>query len=71
MLRFCKIRTEPEPRVAVCDRMEIYMKYDLSKFTIEEKCRLLAGKDTWHTDDLDGKVYRVKVSDGPVGLRTP
>ncbi len=71
MLRFCKIRIEPEPRVAVCDRMEIYMKYDLSKFTIEEKCRLLAGKDTWHTDDLDGKVYRVKVSDGPVGLRTP
>lgn len=47
------------------------MKYDLSKFTIEEKCRLLAGKDTWHTDDLDGKVYKVKVSDGPVGLRTP
>lgn len=47
------------------------MKYDLSKFTIEEKCRLVAGKDTWHTDDLDGKVYKVKVSDGPVGLRTP
>ena len=47
------------------------MKYDLSKFTIEEKVRLLAGKDTWHTDDLDGKVYKVKVSDGPVGLRTP
>lgn len=47
------------------------MKYDLSTFTIEEKCRLLAGKDNWHTDDLDGKVYRVKVSDGPVGLRTP
>ena len=47
------------------------MKYDLSKFTVEEKCRLVAGKDTWHTDDLDGKVYKVKVSDGPVGLRTP
>ncbi len=47
------------------------MKYDLSKFTIQEKCRLVAGKDTWHTDDLDGKVYKVKVSDGPVGLRTP
>lgn len=47
------------------------MKYDLSKFTIEEKCRLVAGKDTWHTDDLEGKVYKVKVSDGPVGLRTP
>lgn len=46
------------------------MKYDLSKFTIEEKVKLLAGKDLWHTDDLGGKVYRVKVSDGPVGLRT-
>ena len=47
------------------------MKYDLKKFTLEEKVRLVAGKDTWHTDDLDGKVYKVKVSDGPVGLRTP
>ena len=47
------------------------MKYDLSKFTLEEKVRLVAGKDTWHTDDLGGKVYKVKVSDGPVGLRTP
>ena len=47
------------------------MKYDLSKFTAQEKVRLVAGKDTWHTDDLDGKVYKVKVSDGPVGLRTP
>ncbi len=46
------------------------MKYDLSKFSIEEKVRLVVGKDTWHTDDLDGKVYQVSVSDGPVGLRT-
>ena len=46
------------------------MKYSLSSFTIEEKCRLLAGKDLWHTEDLDGKVYSVKVSDGPLGLRT-
>ncbi len=47
------------------------MKYDLKKFTLEEKVRLVAGKDTWHIDDLDGKVYKVKVSDGPIGLRTP
>jgi beta-glucosidase len=46
------------------------MKYDLSKFSIEEKVRLVAGKDSWHTEDLGGKVYKVTVSDGPVGLRT-
>ena len=46
------------------------MKYDLAKFDIKEKVRLLAGLDIWHTDDLGGKVYKVKVSDGPVGLRT-
>ncbi len=45
------------------------MKYDLSKLTREEKVRLLTGKDWWHTDDLDGKVYSIKVGDGPVGLR--
>ena len=46
------------------------MKYDLTKFNIEEKVRLLAGMDMWHTDDLGGKVYKVRVSDGPIGLRT-
>lgn len=46
------------------------MKYDLKNFTVEEKVRLLAGKDFWHTEDLDGKVYGIKVSDGPSGLRT-
>ena len=47
------------------------MKYDIKNFTLEEKVRLVAGKDVWHTEDLAGKVYKVKVSDGPVGLRTP
>ncbi len=46
------------------------MKYNLKDFTIDEKVRLLAGKDLWHTEDLDGKLYCIKVSDGPVGLRT-
>ena len=45
------------------------MKYNLSDFTIEEKVKLLAGKDNWSTEDLGGKVYSVKVSDGPLGLR--
>lgn len=46
------------------------MKYNLKDFTIEEKIRLLAAKNSWFTEDLDGKLYRVTVSDGPVGLRT-
>lgn len=45
------------------------MEYDLSKLTREEKVCLLTGKDWWHTDDLGGKVYSIKVGDGPLGLR--
>ena len=47
------------------------MKYDLSNFTTEEKVKLVAGMDKWHTEDFGGKIYKVKMSDGPVGLRTP
>lgn len=47
------------------------MAYDLKSFTVEEKIKLLAGQDTWHTEDFSGRLYKVKVSDGPVGLRTP
>ena len=46
------------------------MKYNLKDFTIDEKIRLLAAKNSWFTEDFDGKIYRVTVSDGPVGLRT-
>lgn len=35
----------------------------------KEKLRLVMAKDWWETDDLDGKIGKVKVSDGPVGLR--
>lgn len=45
------------------------MKYDLKDFTIDEKIRLLAGKDFWHTEDFGGRIYCASVSDGPVGLR--
>lgn len=34
-----------------------------------EKLKLVMAKDWWETDDLDGKIGKVKVSDGPVGLR--
>lgn len=47
------------------------MKYKLKDFTVKEKLKLLMGQDCWHTEDFKGKLYKVKVSDGPVGLRTP
>lgn len=42
----------------------------LNELTIEEKMRLICGDGSWHTADLEGKLPRLKVSDGPVGLRT-
>lgn len=35
----------------------------------EEKIKLVMAKDWWETEDLGGKIGKVKVSDGPVGLR--
>ena len=34
-----------------------------------DKIKLVMAKDWWETEDLDGKIGKVKVSDGPVGLR--
>ena len=34
-----------------------------------EKIKLVMAKDFWTTEDLDGKLGNIKVSDGPVGLR--
>lgn len=34
-----------------------------------EKIKLVMAKDWWETEDLGGKLAKVKVSDGPVGLR--
>lgn len=39
------------------------------QLTREEKVRLLAGKNAWQTEDLDGKIPSVRVSDGPLGVR--
>ncbi len=47
------------------------MSYNIKDFSIDEKIKLLAGQDCWHTEDFGGRVYKVKVSDGPVGLRMP
>lgn len=45
-------------------------KTKVPALTAQEKIRLLTGKDGWHTDDLDGKLPAISMSDGPVGLRT-
>ncbi len=45
------------------------MKITLKDLTAEEKLKLLRAKDRWHIEDLDGKLPKVSVADGPVGLR--
>ncbi len=47
------------------------MRYKLCDFTIDEKIKLLTAKNDWENEDFDGKIYKFKLSDGPVGLRTP
>ncbi len=47
------------------------MKYKISDFTLDEKILLLTGKNNWENEDFDGRIYKFKLSDGPVGLRTP
>ncbi len=42
---------------------------NIAQLTIEEKLRLLAGKNGWQTEDLDGKLHSVVLSDGPLGVR--
>ena len=51
--------------------MERFMKYDIKSLSIDEKLKLLSGKDTWSTHDLDGKLPTVTVTDGPCGVRQP
>ena len=45
------------------------MKYDLKQFTLEEKLRLLTGKDSWRLYDANGKLPEVFLADGPHGVR--
>lgn len=45
------------------------MKYNLKDFSIEEKLKLLTGKDNWRLNDLGGKLPEVFLADGPHGLR--
>lgn len=40
-----------------------------NNLTIEEKLILLTGKNSWQTNDLNGKIPSIFVADGPSGLR--
>lgn len=44
---------------------------NLKDLTIEEKLRLICGKDCWHTCDFNGKLPYVKVTDASMGVRMP
>ena len=41
----------------------------LQDLSAEEKLRLICAKDLWKTEDLEGEVPSLVVSDGPVGVR--
>ena len=43
--------------------------YNIKDLTLEEKLLLLTGKNEWATNDLDGKLPSVIMSDGPNGVR--
>ncbi len=45
------------------------MKQLLKTLSVKEKIKLCIGKDNWHTEDLNGRLYCVTVADGPIGLR--
>ena len=45
------------------------MQITIKDLTTDEKLKLLRAKDRWHVEDLDGKLPKVSVADGPIGLR--
>jgi hypothetical protein len=51
-------------------KRELFMaKISVKDLSIEEKLRLLCSDGFWYTYDCNGKLPRIAVSDGPVGLR--
>ena len=51
-------------------KRELFMaKISVKDLSIEEKLRLLCSDGFWYTHDCGGKLPKVAVSDGPVGLR--
>lgn len=45
------------------------MKYSVKDLTLEEKMKLLVGRDCWRLENANGKLPDVFLSDGPHGLR--
>lgn len=43
----------------------------VKELTTEEKLRLLCGKDFWHSEDFDGKIPFVRMTDSSMGVRMP
>lgn len=42
-----------------------------NELTTEQKIKLLCGKDCWHTEDLDGEIPYIRVTDSSMGIRMP
>ncbi len=47
------------------------MKITVKDLTIQEKLRLVCGKDFWHNEDLDGKLPCLHMTDASMGIRMP
>lgn len=45
------------------------MKYNVKDFTLEEKMRLICGRDWWSLSNANGKLPEMYVTDGPCGVR--
>lgn len=43
----------------------------VKELTIEQKLRLICGKDCWHTEDFGGELPYVRVTDASMGIRMP
>ena len=50
--------------------MENKDRYSATTYSYEEMIRLVLGKNAWQTNDLDGRIDTLYVSDGPVGIRS-
>lgn len=47
------------------------MNIDIKKLPIEKRVRLTMGANCWNNYDLDGDLYKFRVSDATIGLRVP
>ena len=43
----------------------------VKELTSEEKLRLLCGRGNWHTEDFEGSLERVRMTDASMGIRMP